>query len=190
MKRIIGWLVAVAAMLLVATVIFAVSGVYDIGADHPHSAPVRWFASLVRDRSIESRAESIDVPPLADPQRIAEGAEHYSEMCAGCHLAPDRHSSEIREGLYPPAPDLTAATPDPAEAFWTIKHGIKDTAMPAWGRTHDDGIIWSIVAFLEAQPGMPADEYLRLTARTASEDHGDDLPMHDESNGKRSKEDS
>ena len=41
--------------------------------------------------------------------------------------------------VYPKAPQLAFGTDlTPAQEFWTIKHGIKLTAMPAWGRTHSD----------------------------------------------------
>jgi mono/diheme cytochrome c family protein len=41
---------------------------------------------------------------------------------------------------------------DPAAAFWTIKHGIKATGMPAWGKSMGDEYIWGIVAFLDQLP--------------------------------------
>jgi hypothetical protein len=76
-------------------------------------------------------------------------------------------SSELREGLYPRPPNLTRFAPDPAESFWIIKHGLKLTAMPAWGKSHDDQKIWAMVAFLQKQPKMSASEYRALTANAA-----------------------
>ncbi|HKT43001.1 MAG TPA: cytochrome c, partial [Rhodanobacteraceae bacterium] len=70
-------------------------------------------------------------------------------------------------------PNLTRFAPDPAEAFWIIKHGLKMTAMPAWGATHDDHTIWAMVAYLQKQPRMSAAEYQSLTAHAAGmEGHG------------------
>jgi hypothetical protein len=47
------------------------------------------------------------------------------------------------------APNLAEEdTRDARRAFWTIKHGIKMSAMPAWGKTLDDVTIWNLVAFL------------------------------------------
>jgi hypothetical protein len=73
----------------------------------------------------------------------------------------------LRDGLYPKPPNLTRFAPDPAEAFWVIKHGLKMTAMPAWGITHDDHTIWAMVAYLQKQPRMSADEFRTLTANAA-----------------------
>src|SRR3546814_12823457 len=35
-----------------------------------------------------------------------------------------------------------------------MKHGIKLTAMPAWGKSHDDRLIWDMVAFLQQLPAL------------------------------------
>ncbi|HEY2426011.1 MAG TPA: cytochrome c, partial [Pseudolabrys sp.] len=58
----------------------------------------------------------------------------------------------------------------PARAFWAIKHGIKLTAMPAWGTTHDNTAIWNIVAFLQKLPDLTPEQYTSLTA-AAEHDH-------------------
>src|SRR4249919_1659301 len=131
---------------LAAIVIYL--GIFDVAADVPHSAFASSVIELVRDRSIAARSKDIQVPPLDNLKLIEEGARHYAEMCAGCHLAPGQKQSELRNGLYPKPPDLTARfQATPAEEFWVIKHGIKMSAMPAWGAAHDDSTIWAIVAF-------------------------------------------
>jgi mono/diheme cytochrome c family protein len=109
------------------------------------------------------RIGDVQVPPLDDPKLAAEGAKDYADMCVECHLAPGRKESELREGLYPQPPNLTEhIRAGPAEKFWVIKHGIKMSAMPAWGRTHDDQRIWSLVAFLEKLPELTSDQYRAL----------------------------
>src|SRR5690242_19902695 len=95
--------VVVGTLLLVAAVsaVLLLSGVYDIGADVPHWRWIEQLASAVRNASIAARAADIKPPDLNEPARIAEGARHYSQMCAGCHLEPGIDESEIRKGLYP-----------------------------------------------------------------------------------------
>jgi mono/diheme cytochrome c family protein len=162
-------LIGFAAGALAALFVYA--GVFDVAADVPHSAIVYAGMEAVRDRSIAVRAKDIQVPPLDDPKLIAEGAEHYDAMCIGCHLAPGFKQSELRDGLYPQPPDMTehidAGT---AEMFWVIKHGIKMSAMPAWGKTHDDQSIWALVAFLQKLPELTRDQYEALVA-AGGEDH-------------------
>jgi mono/diheme cytochrome c family protein len=165
-------LAIVLVVLIAAAVGFVYSGAYDIAADAPHAAVVSRLIETVRDRSIAAHAKDITVPKLDDPALVTEGAEHYAEMCTGCHLAPGMQDTEIRKGLYPQPPNLAVdGMDDPAEAFWVIKHGIKMTAMPAWGATHDDEKIWGMVAFLEKLPKLSPAEYARLTASAAADEH-------------------
>ena len=84
-------------------------------------------------------------------------------MCTGCHLAPGMQDSELRAGLYPQPPNLSHDPVDPRAAFWIIKHGIKMSAMPAWGKTLDDAAIWDILSFIRKMPDMSADQYRQLT---------------------------
>lgn len=149
---------------VIAFFIFAFSGMYQVGADVPHWSITRHAIGMVREHAIDRRIADIKVPPLDDPALVKLGAEHYSEMCTGCHLAPGLSDSELRDGLYPKPPNLTRFAPDPAEAFWIIKHGLKMTAMPAWGGSHDDHTIWAMVAYLQKQPKMSVTEFHALAA--------------------------
>ena len=167
-------------MLVIATAAFLYFGFYNIAADDPHTRPVYALLESLRDRSIAVRARGIQPPAdLASPQRAAIGAGLYNEMCSGCHLGPGVEASEMSKGLYPSAPvlaeikDLTAG-----QQFWVIKHGVKLSAMPAWGKTHPDPLIWDMVAFIRKLPGMTPEEYKRLVA-SAPADHDEmmkDMP--------------
>ena len=153
----------VLSLIGIATYIYL--GVYNVAADAPHSAFVYNVLELTRQRSIAARAVELKVPLLEDPALIADGAGHYREMCTGCHLAPGVADSELRSGLNPTPPNLTQAlNATPAEMFWAIKHGIKMSAMPAWGASHDDQTIWGIVAFVQKLPGMAPAQYEAMTA--------------------------
>lgn len=169
---------ALAAILVLAAAAFVYFGAYDVAADAPHTSPVRALLDRVRGRSIAVRARAIAPPAdLASPERIRAGAGLYGEMCASCHLGPGVERSELSQGLYPPAPELAKASRlSAAEQFWIIKHGIKLTAMPAWGETHSDPLIWNMVAFVRRLPGMSPVEYRRLVA-DAPEGH--DAMMRD-----------
>jgi len=155
--------VAVAAIAAVpgAIAAFVYSGVYDIGADVPHTKPVFWLISQFRDRSVAVRAARIKPPAdLGTPARIAAGAGLYDTHCTSCHLAPEMEKTDLSRGLYPKAPQLAYGTDlTPAQEFWTIKHGIKLTAMPAWGRTHSDAEVWDLVAFLRNLPDLDKEHY-------------------------------
>ena len=165
--RFIGALIVWTVIAIIAFFVFAYSGVYQGGADVPHWKVTRQAIGMVREHEVDRRSADIKPPPLDDPALVKEGAEQYAEMCTGCHLAPGMTESELRDGLYPKPPNLTRFAPDPAEAFWIIKHGLKMTAMPAWGKSHADPRIWAMVAYLQRQPKMSAAEFHALTANAA-----------------------
>ena len=177
-------LVILGLLIVAAKLAYLYSGAYDFGADAPHWPATEEIIELARERSIETRIGQIQVPKLDDPALIAEGAAHYGEMCMACHLAPGFHNSALRLGLYPQPPRLTEPDPDgdPREAFWAIKHGIKLTGMPAWGKSHDDEEIWAIVAFLKVLPTLTPEQYKQMT-ETGAHEHDDEAESGHEHGG-------
>ena len=171
--------------LLIGAGGFVYSGLYPIGADDEHTAPVTWVLTTLRERSIERAARDIEVPDLSDPALLLKGGPDYNDMCAGCHLQPGITSSDLSIGLYPAPPALTSTldvhghdhqselTPEQAarRSYWIIKHGIKASGMPAWGPTHSDERIWAMVAFLEKLPTLSGPQYQILTTRGEGDDH-------------------
>jgi mono/diheme cytochrome c family protein len=169
--------VALLAIVIAGGAVFVYSGIYNIGADDHHTKPVFSVMQTLRERSIHARSEHINVPNLEDPQLILKGAGQYAAMCTQCHLKPGMKDSEIRPGLYPQPPNLSQVRVEPKEAFWIIKHGIKMSAMPAWGGSHDDPTIWSMVAFLQKLPGMTPAQYKDMVAKAPPDE---DMDMGDE----------
>lgn len=48
---------------------------------------------------------------------------------------------------------------DPAELYWTVKHGIKMSGMPAWEFRLTDNELWAVVSFLTTLPNISPSEY-------------------------------
>jgi mono/diheme cytochrome c family protein len=158
-------LIALIVLLAAAAAGFAYSGIFDVSAADREP---RWRAQLfetVKDRSIDRRAAALPAaPPLGDPQLIRTGLGHYREMCVVCHGAPGVPKSEIGMGLNPDPPDLAheGAEQSPVRLFWVLKNGIKMTGMPAFGMTHTDDQIWSMVAFLKQLPKLSPRQYAAM----------------------------
>jgi mono/diheme cytochrome c family protein len=158
---------------VVFVTVFVWAGVYNIGADDPHWRPTHALLETVRHRSIDTRASKLQVPTdLSDPARIRQGAGNYDAMCTGCHLTPGMSETELNKGLYPAPPNLTKANVDAAHAFWVIKHGIKASGMPAWGKSMEDAYIWNMTAFLQQLPKLNAEQYQTLVASSGGHSHG------------------
>jgi mono/diheme cytochrome c family protein len=161
---------------LVAVSGFIFSGRYPIGADVEHDKWVYWLLEQTRERAVEHASKDIQVPDLSNPELLLTGGADYNYMCAECHLKPGQTESDLSIGLYPKPPNFSLPDrrrhhDDEADEitelrkhFWVIKHGIKASGMPAWGKTHSDERIWAMVAFIEKLPELSPEQYQILTA--------------------------
>lgn len=163
--------------------LFAVSGLYNFAADEPHFPWVSATLETMRERSIDTRAAKLVVPDLSEPGRVVQGAGNYAAMCASCHLAPGAESSELSRGLYPQPPNLSKQKVDSAHAFWVIKHGVKASGMPAWGRSMDDQSIWNLVAFLQKLPQMDDPQYDQAVGSSGGHSHAGEHEAGDQDAG-------
>lgn len=152
--------------IILGSVIFIYSGTYNVAATVPHGEFMTWLFNTVKTSSVRKHAEGIKEPPLDNEALVAEGFEHYENMCSGCHGAPGADPAK-EFNPAPPALDETAVEMRPAEIFWIIKNGLKMTGMPESGSTHSDDEIWGIVAFVTKLPGMTPEEYKQMKDKTA-----------------------
>ncbi len=163
MSKVILTLIVVLLLGAMGAALFVESGFYNIGADDHHTKAVLALITQLRERSIAARLDSIKPQLAPTPAMIKSGAGHYASLCVGCHLAPGLAKSDLRTGLYPHPPNLAQEDiPELRRTFWIVKHGIKMSAMPAWGKTLDDDAIWDVVAFVRKLPSMTAEEYQQL----------------------------
>ncbi len=80
---------------------------------------------------------------------------------------------ELQLGMYPTPPNLSSVDGlDPTQTFWVIKHGVKMSGMPAWGKSMDNSTIWGMTAFVRRLPGMTPETYAALVASSGGHDHG------------------
>ncbi len=168
---------AVAGLLLIAVIAagYVIStGIYNIAANEKHWPMTEKLIEWVRNNSIAVRANALEVPDREEIEYLVAGATHYDAMCVICHLAPGQASTELAQGLYPQAPvfyqrkspaDTDAIETQAKAYFWVIKNGIKMTAMPAWGLTHDDQTIWAMAFFVQKLGDMSADQYRNLISK-------------------------
>jgi mono/diheme cytochrome c family protein len=145
---------------------YVFSGAYNVAAVPIQRGFLDQNLARISDRSVARHAAGIPVPPLADPAMLKLGAAHYRDMCVTCHGAPGVRASEIGVGLNPHPPNLIHSAGDmaPNEIYWIVKNGIKMTGMPAFGPTHDEHEIWSMVAFVEQFPKLSPEAYQAAVA--------------------------
>ena len=148
------------------------SGYINVGANVADNRLIDWLLVTAREKSVERHSKNItnNVPNLEDQAFILAGAKNYDAMCASCHTPPGESNSPLSIGMNPPPPDLQieGQVTSANELFWVTKNGIRMTGMPAWGATHDDDVIWSLVAFIKTLPKMTSDEYTKMIALAKS----------------------
>ena len=146
---------------LAAGAAFFLSGMYNIAATEQHTAPVYYLLEAGMRQSVRAYASGIVAPALDDPPRAVRGRALYDEHCARCHGAPGVAPEPFALGMTPTPGNLafTAREWPPEQLFWTIKHGIKMTGMPAWQFRLDDDDLWSIVAHLRVLARQSPREY-------------------------------
>jgi len=174
LKIIILTLVIAAAAGILGAVIFIFSGIYNIAANEPHNKLTLWMIDEMRERSVEVRAEGIDVGSLNDPGLVELGFSHYHDMCQDCHGGPGYDTEEFAQGLYPRPPSMAgedAQELSDAELYWIIKNGLKMTGMPEFGSTHSEKALRALVAFTRRIPKMEVKEYEDMVNKLAAQSH-------------------
>ncbi|ANF26937.1 c-type cytochrome [Stutzerimonas stutzeri] len=173
LKGVLGGAVLAALLGLLLALFVAYTGAYNIAASQDHSPFVRWLFSTTMQNSVAARADELDAPTEFSEAQIAAGAEHYKAMCQHCHAGPGVERAEWAQGLLPQPPHLVeeAAHWQPNEVFWLVKHGVRMSAMPAFGETHKDAELWDVAAFVKQLPGMTASEYAALGQQTGTHKH-------------------
>ncbi len=159
-------LVGIAGILLAgllgiaAGIAFIYSGIYNVAATRQHTAPVYWAIHTAMIHSVRRRAD--DVPPMPPPTLLFEpGLWLYQSHCVQCHGAPGVAPEPFALGMTPVPGSLVQAAREwrIPEIYWTVKHGIKMTGMPAWEFRLDDTELWAVVAFVACLPVLSPKDY-------------------------------
>src|SRR5262245_59773860 len=105
-----------------------------VQADAAPSAFEKRFFAMAVSASVHRRAAAEWTVAAFYDEDIQSGEAIYKTMCAQCHGQLNGKPSALGASFYPPAPPLPGhpTNYDEAEVFWIIKHGIRNTGMPAW----------------------------------------------------------
>ena len=154
-------------MVLGVTVLFGIAlaigigafkvGLVPVNADVPPSGLEMRFIPIAVHASVAHHADEQLNPVAPTDENLIAGAEVYAELCARCHGIPGRGPSVLGASFYPPAPQFSVqpSAYTEGELFWIVKHGIRNTGMPAWGRLLTDQDIWQAVAVLHRLNSLP-----------------------------------
>ena len=155
-KVLLGAVLTLALLLLTALAAMRL-GLMPVNADGTHSSVEARIMPVVLHASVARRAGRETNPISLNEDNLKAGASTYKAMCARCHSTPGGDPSVYGQSFYPPAPQLPGEMfpYTDAQLFWLIKHGIRNTGMPAWGSMLSDEEIWQIVSLLKNSQDLP-----------------------------------
>jgi len=136
---------------------YARLGLLDLRADQNPSAWEEHLAGTAMDESTERHAPQQRNPLPATAENLLAGARLYRDKCSDCHGSPVNPNSDYGRSFYPRVPQFMKQAPDMPdhENFYLIKHGVRWTAMPAWGNIMTDSEIWQVVLVLNHFEKLP-----------------------------------
>ena len=106
--------------------------------------------------SVRRSAKGIQAPPPGNvDDAMVEGGRLYLNGCAGCHGTPGKPSQDVSS--YPRVPQLpqVGTQYSEPELYWIVKHGIRNTAMSAYGPFYSDKELWALTSFLRRIDHLP-----------------------------------
>ena len=142
---------SVVALLIGGALIFAFT--FNLSALETPGENETWLATKAK-RWLVARATRAEPPPPApewSQLSVGSGRMQYGGSCASCH-GPNGHTpTKLGLSMYPPVPGLGSPQVQDytdAELFWVIKHGVRHSGMPGFGRLHSDEDIWHLVHYV------------------------------------------
>ena len=159
----LGGVIAFSIVAPLGVYAFVESGIYNVGASHPHTRFTEWITHETMIHSVRRNADPIDVPRRVTPRQLAAGFCAYETHCVACHGAPAIAREQWVSGMEPSPPYLLDSTTrfTSPQLFWIVKNGIKMTGMPSWRDSLSDAQIWTVVGFIEAMRSLPPQTYAR-----------------------------
>ncbi|MGH9453870.1 MAG: c-type cytochrome [Terriglobia bacterium] len=156
MRFIIGFIVAI-VLMVAALYVFLDLGFMSFRADQSPSLFETKYAMKAVDASTRRNAPPVTHSSPATDASLLASMKLYKEHCASCHGDPVAPQRVLGKSFYPPAPQFMTDAPDMSanQNFYIIKHGIRFTGMPAWGKLLSDDQIWQLTAFLSRIEKLP-----------------------------------
>jgi mono/diheme cytochrome c family protein len=125
-------------------------------------------ARRLRTMAVPSEYERLSNPVLMNEESVRNGMAHFADHCAQCH-ANDGTGAEMGRAMFPPTPDLKAATTQSlgdGELFYIVEHGIRFTGMPSFstGTIEGEESSWHLVNVIRHLPKLSEEQLVEMAA--------------------------
>lgn len=156
-----------AALIGAATAAWIIlGGRFDVAVSAQLPQPIHDLIHITRVNAVRREVSELEARPvnLGDTSVRHAAVRGFQSLCADCHHAPGGQPPALARSLNPAPANLVEAAKKRSveELFWVTKHGIRMSAMPAWGTTREDDELWAIATLLTQFPEFSAEEFERL----------------------------
>ena len=140
-----------------------------LAAIQSDATPQAWESQLISSAvhaSVHRSAAEIQAPPQDSvDDAMVQGGKLYFNGCLGCHGEPGKPGEDLDH--YPRVPQLpqVGTQYSEPELYWIVKHGIRHTAMSAYGPFYSEKQLWTIASFLRRINHLPPGVLERIQAK-------------------------
>jgi mono/diheme cytochrome c family protein len=98
------------------------------------------------------------------PANLMMALKEYEEHCAACHGADGSGRDRFEADFYPAVPNLIGTTTklSDAQLYFIITNGIRNTAMPGFGKNHSADDIWRTILWMRHLAKLPTEERVAI----------------------------
>jgi mono/diheme cytochrome c family protein len=157
--------------LAVAAWIIA-GGRFDVSVSAQLPKPIHDLVHQTRVNAVRRETRDLEAKPadLSDRAVMLRAVRDFEALCADCHSPPGGATPELALSLNPRPANLAEAAEKRSlqELFWVTKHGIRMSAMPAWGQSQYDETLWALATLVQSFPTLSPDEYQGLLGAAES----------------------
>jgi mono/diheme cytochrome c family protein len=174
MKTFLLGFVTAVVILPIAVLGYFRLGLAEIRSDTKPPAWERYLMRTAVHASVHRRAAPLQAPSQDNAdEAMVQGGKLYFNGCLGCHGEPGKPGEDLDH--YPPVPQLAEVGTQYSEPeiYWIVKHGIRNTAMSAYGPFYSEKEMWSIASFLRRINNLPPGMLDRIQAKKSSDSSKD-----------------
>jgi mono/diheme cytochrome c family protein len=122
----------------------------DWGASNPPGAVEQALARNVLGRWIHRSARTATNPFAPTAENLKTARTQYEEHCAACHGLDGSGRNRLEADFFPLVAKLTGGIQkfSDSEIYFIVAEGIRNTAMPAFGKAHSPDDMWRAVLWV------------------------------------------
>jgi mono/diheme cytochrome c family protein len=131
--------------------------------------PPSWEDEIMKPAvraTVKRRASGIVNPVSLTKEAFIAGGKLYLAGCTGCHGDLGKPLGEDANE-YPPAPQLprVGTQYSEPELYWIIKHGVRMTAMSAYGPFYSEQQLWDLAIFVRGLTNLQSSDLAAIQAK-------------------------